>query len=104
MHARRSGRGTDRELVRSGLSEQLNELIAGEPGALDDPQRQPMSQITVMPGHNHTAVIAGTPQDDVTARLVVNLEAGALYRTTWAGFTVGRRNITSVPEPRSVAR
>jgi len=64
--------------VRSGLSEQLNELITGETGAFDDPQRQPTSQITVMPGHNHAAIIAGTPQDDVTAPLVVNLEAGVL--------------------------
>jgi len=60
-----------------GLFEQLNELIAGETGAFDDPQCQPASQITVVPGYNHAAIIASTPQNDVTARLVVNLEASA---------------------------
>ena len=64
--------------MRSGLSEQLSELIAGEAGAFDDPQRQPTPQITVMPGHNHTAIVTGAPEHDVTARLVVNLEAGEL--------------------------
>jgi len=55
----------------------MNELIAGETGASDDPQRQPASQIMVVPGHNHAAIIASTPQNDVAARLVVNLEASA---------------------------
>jgi hypothetical protein len=64
--------------VPGGLSEQLNELIPSETGALDDPQHQPTSQVTFVPRHNHAAIIAGTPQDDVTARLVVNLEAGVL--------------------------
>jgi hypothetical protein len=68
---------TSVRLVPGGLFEQLNELIAGKAGALDDPQRQPASQITVVPGHNHAAIVAGTPQNDMTARLVVNLEASA---------------------------
>ncbi len=61
-----------------GLLEQLNELIAGKAGALDDPQYQPTSQITIVPGHNHTAIVAGATQNDVAARLVVNFEASAL--------------------------
>jgi len=33
-----------------------------------------------VPGNNHTATIAGTPQNNVAARLVVNVEASALQK------------------------
>jgi len=59
------------------LLEQLDELTTGKASALDNPQCQPTAQVAVMAGNNHTATVAGTPQNNVAARLVVHLEASA---------------------------
>ncbi len=61
-----------------GLLEQLDELVAGEACALDDPQRQPTPQVTAVPWHHHAAPVAGTPQDDMAADLVIDLKTGLL--------------------------
>jgi hypothetical protein len=87
------------------LLEQLGELIAGKASALDDPPRQPTAQVAAVPGHNHAATIAGTPQNNVAARLMVYLEASALQSPDdRRGFTVGRRGITLAPGSRSSVR
>ena len=65
-------------LTRETLLEQLDELVTGKASALDDPQCQPTAKVAVVAGNNHTATVAGTPQNNVAARLVINLEASAL--------------------------
>ena len=38
----------------------------------------PRPRFAVVPGKNHAATVASTPQDNVAARLMVNLETSAL--------------------------
>ena len=66
---------------RHELFEQFNKLIAGEACALDDLQRQAAPQVSVVPGHDDAATVAGTPHDDVTARLMIDLEARTFQGT-----------------------
>jgi hypothetical protein len=65
-------------LLHRTLLEQLDELVSGKTSALDDPQCQPTAQVAIVTGNSHTATVAGTPQNSVAARLVINLEASAL--------------------------
>jgi hypothetical protein len=87
------------------LLEQLGELIAGKASALDDPPRQPTAQVTPVPGHNHAATIAGTPQNNVAARLMVYLEASALQSPDdLTRLYSGQTGITLAPRSRSSVR
>jgi hypothetical protein len=54
--------------LTSNLLEYFDKLVTGEASAPDDPQGQPTAQIAIMPGHDYTAIVAWTPENDVTAR------------------------------------
>jgi len=98
-------RGDAMALDVGALFEQLDELVAGEASALDDAQRQSTAQITVVPGHDHAATVAGAPQNNVAARLVVNLKASTLqspddltrFHSGQAGHHAGSRDTLRRP-------
>jgi hypothetical protein len=60
--------------------EQFSELVAGQAGAAGDLLRQPAAQVAVVPWDDHAAAVAGAPQDNVTAGLVIYGQAGPFQR------------------------
>ncbi len=63
-----------------GLFQQSDELITGQCGCFDDAQGEPPAKVAIVLRYHHTCSIAGTPQNDMAAGLMVNLKADLLQR------------------------
>jgi hypothetical protein len=61
--------------------EQFGKLVVGEASALDNPQCQPTSQIATVLRYDYATAVTGTPEHNVTARLVIDLKSRSLQGT-----------------------